>query len=487
MKINLFYLAIGAVAIVGGFFFYRSYFPPSSASSASALTASVGIASGVTEATSSAPAPSMTESAAVIPVSKNVPTAPTGLVAMASTNAMVLLSWGASYDVAGVAGYKIFMNGKEIGVAAAQKFEAQGLQASTTYSFAVSAYDKNGTVSALSPSIQVTTAPPAAVLPASSAATSTSSSSIDTARPSVPVGLSAIAVSSSEIDLTWTPSTDNVGVAGYRVYSNGVFIATTSGAFYKSTNLNAGSGYSFAIAAYDAAGNVSAQSASTNATTDVDTSTQQQADTSTADTTPPTTDITSPSANATESGTITVSAMASDDVGVVKVELYVDSVLQTSDTSLPYVFVLNTTALFAGSHSLLTKAYDAAGNIGVSPAVAITVSNTAPAAATTTVATSTTGTTSAPPSTAPTHLIATAISATEVDLSWTAPASSTSVSGYRIFRDGHPFALTTGAGTTYNDNSQVVTGTTYSYTVAAYNSTPTNMGPQSASASATTP
>jgi subtilisin family serine protease len=93
------------------------------------------------------------------------------------------------------------------------------------------------------------------------------------------------------------------------------------------------------------------------------------------DTTAPTTSITSPSNGATVSGTITVSASATDDVGVAKVELYVDGTLAGTDTTSPYSFSWNTTTVADGSHSLRTRAYDAAGNAGASATVGVTVSN----------------------------------------------------------------------------------------------------------------
>jgi subtilisin family serine protease len=95
------------------------------------------------------------------------------------------------------------------------------------------------------------------------------------------------------------------------------------------------------------------------------------------DTTPPTTSITSPANGATVSGTITVSANASDDVGVTRVELYVDGGLLGTDTSSPYQFSWNTASVANGSHSLQTRAYDAAGNVGSSAVVTVTVSNSA--------------------------------------------------------------------------------------------------------------
>jgi len=94
--------------------------------------------------------------------------------------------------------------------------------------------------------------------------------------------------------------------------------------------------------------------------------------TGTGDTTPPT-------ASASESGssgTITLSATASDNTGVSKVEFYIDGVLQGSDTSSPYSLALDSTPLANGSHALVAKAYDAAGNIGSSSSVNFTISNT---------------------------------------------------------------------------------------------------------------
>ncbi len=93
------------------------------------------------------------------------------------------------------------------------------------------------------------------------------------------------------------------------------------------------------------------------------------------DTTPPTTAITSPTNGATVSGTTTVSATASDSVGVVRVELWVDSGLIGSDSTSPYQIAWNTTSVENGSHVLQTKAVDAAGNVGTSAGVTVNVSN----------------------------------------------------------------------------------------------------------------
>jgi hypothetical protein len=85
--------------------------------------------------------------------------------------------------------------------------------------------------------------------------------------PTVPTNLVATAVSSSQINLAWAASTDNVGVTGYTVYRGGVQIGTTTTTSYSDTGLAAFTTYSYTVAAFDAAGNLSAPSASASATT----------------------------------------------------------------------------------------------------------------------------------------------------------------------------------------------------------------------------
>ena len=90
----------------------------------------------------------------------------------------------------------------------------------------------------------------------------------DTQAPTTPTGLTANAISSSQINLSWSASTDNVGVAGYRIYRGGVQIATVNTTSYQNTDLSPLTSYSYTVAAYDAVGNVSQQSGgSVNATT----------------------------------------------------------------------------------------------------------------------------------------------------------------------------------------------------------------------------
>ena len=98
----------------------------------------------------------------------------------------------------------------------------------------------------------------------------------------------------------------------------------------------------------------------------------------TPDMTPPTVAITFPTAGATVSGTINVTASASDTTGIASVQFQVDgSNVGPADTTSPYTLALNTTTLSNGSHNLTAVAADNAGNQATSIAVSFTVSNQA--------------------------------------------------------------------------------------------------------------
>src|SRR5439155_511657 len=124
--------------------------------------------------------------------------------------------------------------------------------------------------------------------------------------------------------------------------------------------------YRYRVRATDAAGNFSAYSSIGSATTPAP-----------ADTTPPAVSITAPANGATVSGTITVSATASDNVGVAGVQFKLDGAnLGAQDTTAPYSVSWNSTASTNGSHTLTAVARDAAGNSATSAAVTVTVNNT---------------------------------------------------------------------------------------------------------------
>ncbi len=93
------------------------------------------------------------------------------------------------------------------------------------------------------------------------------------------------------------------------------------------------------------------------------------------DTLAPTVSITSPMASATVSGTQTIAVTATDDTAVSRVDLLIDGVTVASLSSAPYSLAWNTTKYANGGHTIVARAYDAAGNIG-SAQVSVTVSNT---------------------------------------------------------------------------------------------------------------
>ncbi|MEK7538952.1 MAG: peptidoglycan-binding protein [Patescibacteria group bacterium] len=94
-----------------------------------------------------------------------------------------------------------------------------------------------------------------------------SSAPVDTIAPTAPTALTATPASSSQINLSWTASTDAVSVTGYKVYRNGTQVGTTATPTYSDTALAAATSYMYAVSAYDAAGNNSAQSSAVNGTT----------------------------------------------------------------------------------------------------------------------------------------------------------------------------------------------------------------------------
>jgi hypothetical protein len=159
-------------------------------------------------------------------------------------------------------------------------------------------------------------------------------------------------------------ASDNVGVTNVEFYVDGVLKGSDASSPYSmsldSTTLSNGS-HSLTAKAYDAAGLSTTSTASSFSVNNT-----------TPDTTPPTV---SASESGT-SGTITLNATATDNVGVTNVEFYVDGVLKGSDSSSPYSMTLDSNTLANGTHSLTAKAYDAAGLSTTSSAASFSVSNT---------------------------------------------------------------------------------------------------------------
>jgi fibronectin type 3 domain-containing protein len=193
------------------------------------------------------------------------PSVPTNLHSTATTTTSIALAWTASTDNtggSGLAGYHLYRTTASstttlIASPTGTSYTDSGLLPNTTYTYSVSAYDKAANGSVASSDITVTTNTP---LPPP-----------DITPPSVPTGLTATAANSAQVNLSWTASTDNVGVTEYKLYRNGsttalatVAAPTTS---YQDAAVSANTGYSYTVTALDAAGNQSAKSTSVSVTT----------------------------------------------------------------------------------------------------------------------------------------------------------------------------------------------------------------------------
>jgi len=200
------------------------------------------------------------------------PGAPSGLaVSGTPTSSQINLTWTAATDNVGVTGYLIerctgatCSNFAQVGTSSGTTFSDSGLTASTTYRYRVRATDANTNLG-----------PYSAVLNATTAA-----SGPDTQPPTAPTGLLVTNGTSTEIDLAWTASTDNVGVTAYPLErcqgdgcSNFAQIGAPTGPSYNDTGLIANTPYSYRVRAKDAANNLSGYSNILNVVTPVGTGT----------------------------------------------------------------------------------------------------------------------------------------------------------------------------------------------------------------------
>ena len=368
------------------------------------------------------------------------PSVPSNISLVSTTSSSVKISWTASTDNVGVAGYKIYRNGSLTGNTTATSYTDTGLTPSTAYSYTVAAYDAAGNTSAKS-------SPPL---------TATTASAADTTPPSVPKNVALVSTTSSSISLTWTASTDNVGVAGYKIFRNGTLVASVRQNSYTDTGLAASTTYSYAVAAFDAAANTSAQSSPPlSATTG-----------STSDTTPPSvpTNVVLVSKTSTS---VQISWSASiDNTGVAGYKVYRNSTLVASVRQTTYT---DTGLAASTTYNYTVAAYDASGNTSgqSSPPLAATTASSAD---------------TTPPS-VPTNVAVVSTTSSSIKISWTASTDNVGVTGYKIYRNG---SLAGNTSSTSFTDSGLTPSTTYNYTVAAYDAAGNNSAQSSPALSATT-
>ncbi len=174
------------------------------------------------------------------PVDTEAPTVPTGLTVSGITSNSAVLSWNASSDNVGVAGYTVTVNNTPQTVRNTS-VTLTGLSPATAYTVTIVAFDAAANNSGGVP-ISFTTA--AGGVP-------------DNTAPTTPSGLAVTGITANSASVSWNASTDNVGVAGYVVTYNGQTV-TVSGTSIVISGLSPATTYTVTVAAFDAAENDSA-------------------------------------------------------------------------------------------------------------------------------------------------------------------------------------------------------------------------------------
>jgi subtilisin family serine protease len=181
----------------------------------------------------------------LVTVDTQAPTRPANLVSSNLTSNGFKVTWTASTDNVKVTGYNVYRNGTYVASVTSPAYTFSGLAANTTYQITVLAYDAAKNRSALSTALSVKTLLAGA----------------DVSPPTVPTNLIASSITTTGFRLSWTASTDNVRVAGYNVYRNGVYVASVTGTSYTISGLIANTSYNITVLSYDDARNRSALSA----------------------------------------------------------------------------------------------------------------------------------------------------------------------------------------------------------------------------------
>ena len=268
----------------------------------------------------------------------------------------------------------------------------------------------------------------------------TASAGGDTTPPTAPTNLTATAISQSQINLSWTASTDNVGVTGYLVErctgascTNFTQIATPTSTSYSDGALSAGTSYCYRVRATDAAGNLSSYS-------NVASQTTPAAATSSLSSSPSSVSFGSVAFGSSRSASVVLTNTGSASVTITQANVS-GSAFSMSGLALPYT-------LAAGQNTAFTVTFtpgtygSATGNISV-------VNNTA---------------------NSPLNEPLSGTGSHSVTLSW--QASTSTVAGYNVYRgtaSGGPYTKLNSslvAVTNYSDGS-VQAGQTYYYVATA--------------------
>jgi chitodextrinase len=364
------------------------------------------------------------------------PSTPKGLAVTSVTDTTISVAWSDSTDDTGVEGYGVYLDGKQSTTTPESPATVSGLSCGATYTLGIDAYDAARNHSSAA-TLDAATAPcsPAPPSPAPPAPPPPPSPPVgDTAAPSQPDSFVLSGATRTSVSLTWAASTDNVGVAGYRVYLDGSAAGTTVNRGYTVSGLTCGAAHTFAVDAYDAAGNRSAKSQVVGSTSAC----------------PDTQAPSAPANVVTTSRTATSVALSwaasSDNVGVAGYDLYrAGTSVGTTNTTTGIVSALACDT----SYTLSVDAYDGAGNHSQKSNVTV---STTPCPDT------------SPPST-PKSFAASNATQTDLKLTWGASTDDVGVTGYDVFRNGSKVGS---AAATSSSQSGLTCGTSYAFAVDAY-------------------
>ena len=336
-------------------------------------------------------APRVSAKTLIQSVDRRAPQVPPSLSVSAVSTTGISLTWGASRDNVGVAGYGVYLNGTRLASTTARSYTLSGLKCGTTYKVGVDAFDATRNRSGIA-SVLAATAP-----------------CVDATAPTAPASLHQSGWSQTGLAVEWSESSDNVGVAGYSIYRNGVPIAVTQQRSAWVVGLVCGAGYSVSVDAYDAAGNHSPRATAVANTT------------ACADTSPPGAPHNLRVSGSTESAISVAWDAPVDDVGVAEYRLSVNDVDMRTTTA--------TTATFTGlacgrSYVVKVVAADAAGNVSPSASVI----------APTAVCPTSGGSADTQAPTTPSSLVRLDGTSTSLTLSWKPSTDNVGVAGYGIYR-----------------------------------------------------
>ena len=276
------------------------------------------------------------------------PSIPQNLLVESVTSDTVSLSWDASTDNIGVAGYRVYRDKKLVQEVQGEQFTDTGLTEDTEYTYEVRAFDIAGNQSEASNEVFART-----------------SVSVDDEAPTIPLNLKVENVTTDTVSLSWGASTDNIGVAGYRVYRDKQLVQEVQGEQFTDTGLTEDAEYTYEVRAFDAAGNQSEVSNRINVRTK-----------GIVDHKPPTTPMNVRATVVTENKVTLLWEASSDESGIRSYQVYRNSILVGSlpGDTLSYT---DTNLSEKTKYYYTITACDHAGNVSVaSKALLITTKGT---------------------------------------------------------------------------------------------------------------